>query len=630
MTVNERLAALRRRMSEEGVDAYLVPTDDYHNSEYVGDFFKCRKFLTGFTGSAGTAVVTKDDACLWTDGRYFLQAGKQLEGSDFRLMKIGEEGVPTIDQYVTDVLSDGETFGFDGRCMSAGKGDRFERELKKKGVKIVSQLDLVGDIWEDRPARSMKPVWELGVGYTGKSRADKLADLRKAMAEKGAQYHLLTSLDDIAWLLNLRGDDIACNPVFLAYLAVTPDEVLLFAQRGAFTDELPETLKKDTVRLLPYEDFYAFIAEIPAETAGKKTAVLLDSTCVNYQVWKSVPEGVRRIDSTNPTLLPKSIKTPVEMQHMREAHIKDGVAVTKFRYWLEMAKRDSAKNRDINAAAGKNPDYLYEPGTSGENAVVITEISASDKLEEFRRQGEHFLGLSFDTICSWGYHAAIVHYSATPETDIPVENHSFLLVDSGGQYLEGTTDITRTFVLGETTDEEKEFYTRVLMGHLNLAAAKFKYGTSGTALDYLARGPLWEIGKDYNHGTGHGVGYLLNVHEGPNSVSYKEMQGRRKPAVFEEGMITSDEPGFYLEGKFGIRHENLTMCRKAGKNEYGQFMDFEILTKVPFDREAIIPELMTEKQKKTLNAYHKDVYETISPYLTDDEREWLRQETAEI
>lgn len=614
MTVPERLTALRTEMKKHGIDAWLVPTDDFHSSEYVGNYFKCREFITGFTGSAGTALILKDSAYLWTDGRYFLQAADQLKDSGVTLMRMGDEGVPTTEEFIGSHLTQGQTLGFDGRCMTAGKGSRLAGIAKKNGASVSSDLDLVGAIWEDRPVLSCRPVWELDTKWTGKSRADKIADLREAMKSHKADYHVLTSLDDIAWLLNLRGDDVACNPVFLAYVAVTPQEVLLFTQAEAFADgadpaavhgvcgsALVRELEKDHVRLVPYNDLYSWMKSIP-----EKSTLLFDTSTVNYTVWSSVPKGVRVVDTTNPTLLPKAIRTPVEMDHTREAHLKDGVAVTKFMYWL------------------KQQMAHYDP------AHPVTELSACDRLLKFRQEQEHFLGISFDTIAGFGSHGAIVHYEPTPETDIPLEPRSFLLVDSGGQYLEGTTDITRTFACGILTQEEKEMYTRVLRGNLNLGAAKFHYGCTGTAIDYLARSPLWEAGLDYNHGTGHGVGYLLNVHEGPNSVNYTWRPGRRTPCVFEEGMVTSDEPGIYLTGKFGVRCENLMLCRKAEKNEYGQFMEFEILTLVPWDLDAVVPEMLSEREKEILNNYHRRVYAEVSPYLSEKERTWLRHATREI
>lgn len=595
--IPERLAALRSLMKEHKVDAYLVPTDDFHCSEYVGEHFKCRKFITGFTGSAGTAVITQTEAGLWTDGRYFIQAAAQLQGTGITLYKMGEEGVPTIEEYLKTTLTAGQCLGFDGRTMTAKYGEALENELKKKEVSIACHLDLVGDIWSDRPALSCEPVWALDLKYAGRPRNEKFAAIRKAMAEKKADYFLLTSLDDIAWLLNLRGNDIACNPVFLSYLVMTQSQIWLFAQEEAFPAEILKALKQDGVTLQPYNSIYTFVTTLP-----EGSSVLLDGTSANYTLKKSLPAQVRIVEEVNPTLLPKATKNSVEVANMKKAHIRDGVAVTKFIYWL---KQNVGKTE-------------------------ITELSAAEKLEEFRSQGEHYIGPSFDPIISYGPHAAIVHYSATPETNVPLQPKGMMLADTGGQYLEGTTDITRTIVLGETTDKEKEYFTRVLRGNLNLAAAKFPYGATGKNLDYLARGPLWEVGADYNHGTGHGVGFLLNVHEGPNSINWKVRPGGKEPCVLEEGMVTSDEPGFYVEGEFGIRHENLIVCQKVDKTEFGQFMCFQYLTLVPFDLDAVVPELMSEKERRLLNSYHKTVYEKISPYMNEEEKVWLKEATREI
>ena len=595
--IPERLAALRSLMKEHKVDAYLLPTDDFHCSEYVGEYFKCRKYITGFTGSAGTAVITQKEAGLWTDGRYFIQAAAQLQETGVTLFKIGEEGVPTIEEYLEKNMTDGQCLGFDGRTLTAAKGEELEKQMTRKGVSIACHMDLVGEIWKDRPALSCESAWSVDLKYVGKPRNEKIAAIRKSMAEKKADYFLLTSLDDIAWLLNIRGNDVRCNPVLLSYLVMTQSQVLLFAQQDAFSEELQAELKQDGVTLRPYNDIYTFVTTIPE---GK--SVLLDPSSANYTLKKSLSKDVHIIEDTNPTLLPKAIKNGVEVANMKKAHIKDGAAVCRFIFWLKQN-------------VGK---------------TVITELSAAEKLEEFRRMGDHYLGPSFEPIISYGAHAAIVHYSATPETDIPLQPKGMLLADTGGQYLEGTTDITRTIVLGELTDKEKEFFTRVLRGNLNLAAARFPHGVTGKNLDYLARSPLWEVRADYNHGTGHGVGFLLNVHEGPNNINWKVRPGGKEPCVLEEGMITSDEPGFYVEGQFGIRHENLIVCEKADKNLFGQFMKFEPLTLVPFDLDAVVPELMSDRERRLLNDYHRTVYEKVSPLLDGAEKEWLREATREI
>jgi len=527
MTVNERITALRERMKEKKIDAYLVPTDDFHASEYVGEYFKCRKYITGFTGSAGTAVIMQDMAGLWTDGRYFIQAAAQLEGTGVDLFKMGEPGVPTIHQFLEEKLGEGMCLGFDGRTISAKEASELSEALGKKGASLSVDYDLAGEVWEDRPALSCEPVMELDVKWAGESRADKCAKIRKAMEEKGADAFVLTSLDDIAWLLNIRGGDVHCCPVVLSYLVMTQKEIKLFANENAFPAEVLDALAKDGVTLLPYDSIYEYV-----KTFAKDMKVLLCKQKVNSRLVSNIPAEVEILDEENLTLLPKAIKNPVEVENERIAHIRDGVALTKFIYWLK-------KN------VGKIP---------------MTELSAEEKLYSFRAQQENFIDNSFDPIISYGVHAAINHYSATPETDIPIEPRSFLLADTGGNYYEGTTDTTRTIVMGPVTDEQKKFFTAVLRGMLNLGNAKFRYGCTGVNLDYLARGPLWELGQDFNHGTGHGVGYLLNVHEGPNSFRWKVVPGNN--AVLEEGMITSDEPGYYVEDGYGIRHENMIVCKK--------------------------------------------------------------------
>ncbi len=596
MTIKQKLNALRILMKEKKIDAYLVPTDDFHGSEYVGDYFKCRKYITGFTGSAGTAIITQDMAGLWTDGRYFIQAADQLRDTTIELFKSGEPGVPTVHQFLNDKLEEGMCLGFDGRTVSAREAEELQELLQEKHITFSVNDDLIGEIWEDRPVLSCEPVMELDVRWTGKSRADKIAEIREQMKAKEADTFILTSLDDIAWLLNIRGNDIHCCPVVLSYLVMMENELRLYANAAAFSEEIRSNLEADGVKIYPYDDVYSYV-----QTISSDKKVLLSRANVNSRLVSNIPSEVTILDEPNLTLLPKAVKNKTEMENERIAHIKDGIAVTKFIYWLK-----------------KNV-----------TRTTITELSAAEKLYQFRSEQEHFLGDSFDPIIAYGTHAAIVHYSATEATDIPLEARGMVLADTGGHYLEGTTDITRTIVLGPVTAKEKKFFTAVLRGNLNLAAAKFKYGCTGLNLDYLARGPLWELGEDYNHGTGHGVGYLLNVHEGPNSFRWKNLPGNPAP-VLEEGMITSDEPGYYLENEFGIRHENLVLCKKAEKTSFGQFMCFEPLTMVPFDLEGINPEEMTERERKLLNDYHQKVYTTISPYLDEEEKEWLKQATREI
>ena len=595
MTVTERIAALREKMREKKIDAYLVPTDDFHASEYVGEYFKCRKFITGFTGSAGRAVIMQDMAGLWTDGRYFIQAAAQLEGTGVELFKMGEPDVPTVHQFLEEKLGKGMCLGFDGRTVSAKEAAELTELLEKKGAALCVDYDLVGEVWEDRPALSCEPVMELDVKWAGESRTDKCVRIRKAMEEKNADAFVLTSLDDIAWLLNIRGGDVHCCPVVLSYLVMTKTQILLFANEKAFPAEIKDALAKDGVTLLPYDNIYEYV-----KTFTTDMKVLLCKKKANSRLVGSIPEGVAVLDEENLTFLPKAIKNPVEVENERIAHIKDGVALTKFIYWLK-------KN------VGKIP---------------MTELSVTKKLYSLRKQQKNFIGNSFDPIISYGVHAAINHYSATPETDISIEPGNFVLADTGGHYYEGTTDTTRTIVMGSVNDEQKKYFTAVLRGMLNLANAKFRYGCTGVNLDYLARGPLWELGQDFNHGTGHGVGYLLNVHEGPNSFRWRIIPGDN--AVLEEGMITSDEPGYYVENEYGIRHENMIVCKKAEKTSFGQFMCFEHLTMVPFDLDGVVPQQMSVQERALLNDYHAQVYEKISPYLNEEEKAWLKEATRAI
>uniref|UniRef100_UPI0040560708 aminopeptidase P family protein n=1 Tax=Agathobacter sp. TaxID=2021311 RepID=UPI0040560708 len=592
--IAERLRALRKEMETRGIAIYVVPTADFHESEYVGDHFKARKFITGFTGSAGTAVITMEEAGLWTDGRYFVQAEAQLKGTPVKLFKMAEEGVPTVDEYIEKVLKEGETIGFDGRVVNSAWGKKLEEIAKKQNGRLAVEEDLVDLIWTDRPALSKEPVWILEFAYTGKNACDKIADIRKAMEEKGADIHLLTSLYDIAWILNVRGNDIRYVPVVLSYLALTKTECIWFVQQEIITEELAAYLKENQIAIKPYDSFYDYVKEIRADAA-----VLMNQSIVNYRICSSIPEGVKIIDEADPSELMKAIKNETELKNTRNAHIKDAVAMCKFMYWLK-------------TNAGKIP---------------MTEISVSDYLESLRRQQEGCFDLSFDTICGYADHGAIVHYSATKESDAEIKPEGLLLVDSGGQYLEGTTDITRTFALGELTQEMKTNFTRVCRSNMNLANVKFLHGCTGLNLDVLARQPFWEAGLDYKHGTGHGVGHILNVHEGPNGFHW----GRKNYAnPLEEGMVTTDEPGIYMEGEYGIRLENELICRKGIKNEFGQFMYFETITFVPIDLDAIDPTQMNETEKRYLNEYHKSVYEKIAPLLTEEEAAWLKVYTREI
>lgn len=595
--ITERLAALRKEMAKRNISIYVVPTADFHESEYVGEHFKARKFITGFTGSAGTAVITMEEAGLWTDGRYFVQAEKQLQGSTVTLYRMGEEGVPTVNEFIEQKLKEGGTIGFDGRVVNTRWGLQLKEIAKKKNGALYVEEDLIDLIWKDRPALAKNPMFILEEKYSGKSTKTKLEELRAAMEKEGADTHILTSLYDIAWLLNVRGNDIECVPVVLSFLILTKTDCTWFLQEEILTDEIRAYLNENHIKTRPYEEVYAAAAELPADAK-----VLLDRACVNYRICNNLKDSITIVDGANPTELMKAIKNPVEVDNTRAAHVKDGVAFTKFMYWL---KQNIGKEK-------------------------ITEISASDYLEKCRREQEGLIELSFNTISAYGPNAAMMHYSATPESDAELKPEGFLLVDSGGHYYEGTTDITRTIALGPITDEMRLHFTTVCRSNLNLANAKFLYGCSGLNLDILSRGPLWQMGIDYKCGTGHGVGYLLNVHEGPNGFRWRVVPERHDNGTLEEGMITTDEPGVYLEGKYGIRTENELVCHKAEKNEYGQFMEFENITYAPIDLDAIDPDEMTGTERKLLNDYHKKVYETISPYLTAEEKEWLKKYTRAI
>ena len=601
MNVNqERIAKLQQEMKAAGIDLYLVPTADFHQSEYVGDYFKARAWLSGFTGSAGTLIVTKDQACLWTDGRYFIQAAKQLSGTGVTLMKMGEEGVPTVEEFIEANLPQKGCMGCDGRTISVAEGRKYEELLNKKEGTLKCQDDLAGKIWSDRPQMSKDPVYVLNVKYAGETREDKISRVREEMKKAGAQVHVLSSLDDIVWLLNIRGNDIEYNPVVLSYVILTMDQVHFYVQEEAVPDQVREELEKAGAVLHPYFQIYEDVKKL-----DPSYKVMLEEQCTNYALYKNIPEGTEVIFQPNPAAVFKGNKNPVEMENLKIAHVKDARAMCRFIYWLKK-----------NVPGGE-----------------VTEYSASMESRKFRMEDPDCLDLSFETICAYGPNAAMCHYAPTETDFAKVEPKGFFLIDSGGQYWQGTTDITRTIAVGELTREQKEHFTLVLQGHIRLAMAKFQQGCSGANLDILVRGPLWAKGLDFNHGTGHGVGYLLNVHEGPQNINWKihTSGGRRGNATpLEEGMLTSDEPGLYLEGKYGIRTENLLLCRKAEKNEYGQFMEFETVTLVPYEREAILPEMLTREELEWLNHYHKKVYETIGHLLNEEERNWLKEATAEI
>lgn len=597
MTVQERISSLRLLMKEKNIDAYIIPSSDNHQSEYVGEHFKCREFMSGFSGSAGDLVVTKDKAGLWTDARYFIQATKQLSGSEIILYKMGEPDVPSMEEFLQNELKSGDCLGFDGRVVAMQEGQALASNLSKQNVRIDYSHDLVNEIWTKRPALSEEPAFLLSEKYSGESTASKLSRIRESMKEAGALVHVLTTLDDICWIINMRGNDIEYSPMILSYLIVKMDSADLFINENKLNEEQKKLLKEDGIILHPYNDIYDEVKGFNSEVT-----VLIDPKKINYAIYNNIPDTVKKIERANPSTLFKAIKNAVEIDNIKKAHIKDGVAVTKFMYWMK-------------TTIGKEK---------------ITEVSAAEKLDSFRKEGEGYLWQSFEPICSYKEHAAIVHYSATPETDVEVLPSHMFLNDTGGNYYEGTTDITRTFILGETTQEERLHFTTVARSMLNLADAKFLYGCSGYNLDILARKPMWDLNLDFKHGTGHGVGYLLSVHEGPAGFRWQQLSNRNESHVLEDGMVITDEPGIYIEDSHGVRLENELLVRKGMKNEFGQFMYLEPITFAPIDLDGIVPGEMTLEEKERLNSYHKKVYEVISPYLDDNERNWLETYTREI
>ena len=595
MTVKERIAKLRELMKENGIDAYVVPTSDFHQSEYVGEHFKARKFITGFTGSAGTAVITLDEARLWTDGRYFTQAAKQLEGSGVELMRMAEPGVPTINEYLKSTLVEGNCLGFDGRVVAMGEGQGYEEITKANKATIKYEVDLIDEIWEDRPELSKKPAFKLGEEYAGESAASKIERIREYMKECGATYHTIATIDDICWVLNMRGDDIDFFPLVLSYMVVKMDGVDLYIDETKLNDELKSEFAEIGVAIHPYNDVYADTKKIPAGET-----ILIDPARLNYAIYSNIPEGVAKVEERNPEVLFKARKNAKEVENMRIAQIKDSVAHVKFMKWVK----------------------------ENVETMEITEMSASEKLDELREEMGNFIRPSFEPISAYADHAAMMHYCSKPETDVRLREGSVYLTDTGAGFWEGTTDITRTFVLGEVSDTIKEHFTLVAMCNLRLANATFLQGCVGMNLDILARKALWERGLDYKCGTGHGVGYLLNIHEAPTSLRWRYRAGDTHK--FEEGMILTDEPGVYIEGSHGIRLENELLVCMGEQNEYGQFMYFEPITYIPFDLDGIVPEVMNSDDIKYLNEYHKLVFEKISPYLNEEETEWLRKYTREI
>lgn len=590
MNVNERNEQLRKIMLERGIDAYIVPSSDPHQSEYVAEHYAARTFITGFTGSAGTAVITSKEAGLWTDGRYFIQAENQIKDTGVTLFKMGESGVPTIEEFLKKSLNQGAKIAFDGKVISVDYFRSLEKALESKEFTFDGDQDLIDSIWQDRPAKPCTEVVIHNVKYTGKSRVDKIAEVVKEMKTLGADHYVISGLDDIAWLLNIRGRDVKCNPLTISYVVISGGKCNLFIDQRKINSEVRAELEKDNIEIKPYENVGEFICNI------EKGTMLFDPSKTNTAVHSAIK--VKTVEAMDITTKLKSMKNEIEVENLRSAMVRDGVAMVKFITWI----KKTIKTR------------------------TITEIEASDKLEEIRREGENFYDLSFNSISAYRGNASMPHYNATKENQATIMAESLYLIDSGAQYLDGTTDITRTLAVGTLTKEEKTDFTLVLKGMIDLTMQKFLYGTTGSNLDIIARIPLWNAGMDYKHGTGHGIGFFLNVHEGPHRIAMVP-----NTIKLEKGMVMSNEPGVYKAGKHGIRIENIVTVQMAEKTEYGgQFMEFETLTMCPIDLEAIDETLLTMDEKKWLNNYHRTVFEKISSYLQGEELEYLKNATKEI
>ena len=591
MTIKERIAKLRLAMSDRNINTVIIPSSDPHMSEYIANRWKAREWFSGFNGSAGTLVVTNNKAAMWTDSRYFLQAEKQLKQSDITLMKIGMPDTPDIYDWIfTNTKEDG-IVALDGECLSTSMVENFTSKFSKKHIKAVSDFSLINDTWENRPEIPCNNIFSLDQKYCGKSRTSKIKELQNCLIDNNAEAIILTALDDIAWTFNLRGSDIKYNPVFIAFAIITNEKSYLFTNKSKITEKDYAELVFDNVEIQNYNDIYSFVLE------ANYKSVIINKDKINYRLFNTLNQGIHIIDNKTIPTLSKAIKNEIEIDGMKNAHIKDGVALTKFFMWLEK----TLENRDTN------------------------ELEITEKLLEFRSQQSEFMDESFSSIVGYKGNGAIIHYSATPETNATIKKDGFLLIDSGGQYLDGTTDITRTVHLSTPTDIECRDYTTVLRGHINLAKAQFPYGTRGSQLDVFARMPFWENAVNYGHGTGHGIGCFLNVHEGPQSIRPQE-----NPQIIESGMITSNEPGIYIKDKYGIRIENLILAQESQKNDFDSFMKFETITYCFIDKTAINKTLMLPSEIEWFNNYHKQVFNLLSPYLNTDETNWLKQKTSEL
>ena len=582
-------------LKENNIKAYIIPTSDFHNSEYISEYFKVRQFISEFTGSAGTLVVTPDKALLWADGRYHIQAQKEIDDTSFTLMKQGLPNVPTIGEYLNSILNDEDVLAFDGRVASAGFIQSILSSISKN-ISIKSDVDLTDLVWLNRPQLPFSMLYKLDTFFSGIEYEDKLELVKNKMKEYNADTFILTKLEDQAWLYNLRASDIPHTPVFLSFTIITENETILFIEHNKIDTLTEKYLDDNDITIKPYFDFYEYIKIF------KNKNILVDYNNISYQIINVISTGNNVINKPNPTLLLKSIKNEKEILNTKLAHIKDGIAFVKFFR------------------------YVKSQALTGNN----TEFTLGNLIDDLRKDQEGFVDISFDTICAFKDHGAMMHYKALEDSSYPINDSGFLLIDSGGHYLEGTTDITRTIAIGTVTDQMKLHYTTVLKSVIALSKAIFLKGCRGVNLDILARGPIWELLIDYKCGTGHGVGYLLSVHEAPNGFRWQIVPERNDSAVLEEGMITTNEPGIYLENKYGIRLENELLCISKGKNEFGEFLGFETITYAPFDLDAINDELLTLEEKKWLNSYHQMVYDKLSPALSIDERKWLRFITRKL
>ena len=590
-----KIKQLQEILIKNKIDAYLITTGDYHNSEYISEYFKTRAYMSDFTGSAGTLLILQNSAYLWADGRYHIQAQKQIDESEITLMKQGLEGVPTITEFIKKSLKDHSTLAFDGKVVNTNIILNIKKNLPNINIKYDS--DFVSNVWETRPELPFSLLFKHEEFFTGKSYKEKLEDIRKEMRNAKCDCHILTKLEDQAWLYNLRANDVLHTPVFLSFTIINENQCHLYVDIRKIDKLIEKYLRENDVVVHDYFEFFNIIGSITHKN------ILLDETCISYYIYESLKNNNTIINKQNPSVLLKAIKTDVEIENTKNAHIKDGVAFTKFMYYLK-----------TNIQTNNN----------------LTELSVQEYLAEKRKEQHSFVDLSFDTICAYKEHAAMMHYSANKDSNASLKPEDFLLVDSGGHYLDGTTDITRTLALGPLSDTQKLHFTTVLKAVIALSEAVFLKGCKGVNLDILARGPIWKLLIDYKCGTGHGVGHLLSVHEAPNGFRWQIVPERNDSAVLVPGMITTNEPGIYLENKYGIRIENELLCIEKGKTEFGEFLGFETITFAPIDLDAIDINLLNQQEKDWLNNYHKETYNKLSPFLTQDEQEWLRKYTKEI